>query len=100
MEDKEDMNSDIIALGRIAAAWAEPVEGREGKRARPLPAVLQAVLQRLTSEAAEARYPSAAVLLEELERAGADVPANAAAWERLLRHVREEAMETPLKMSA
>jgi len=32
---------------------------------------------------------SAADLLHDLESAGADVPANAEAWDRLLRHVRD-----------
>ena len=39
------------------------------------------------------RYPSAAALLEDLERAGYDLPDGADAWERLLKHARENATE-------
>jgi hypothetical protein len=52
---------------------------------------LLAVVQRLAGEAAEQRYPNSAALLADLDSMGADVPPNAEAWERLLRHVREHA---------
>ena len=56
---------------------------------------LEAIVGRLTAERPEDGYASAASLLEDLDRAGAEVPANAEAWERLLRHVRENAPEEP-----
>ena len=95
-----DTAADLAALGRIVAGWVELGEGRKGPKPKPLPEALQAVLRRLTDRRAEGRYPSAAVLLEELEKAGADVPANGAAWDRLLRHVRDEAVDTALRLSA
>jgi len=95
-----DAAADLAALGHIAAAWIELGEGRKGAKAKPLPEALQAVLRRLTTAGAEDRYPSVAVLLEELEKAGGDVPANGAAWDRLLRHVRDEAVDTALRLSA
>jgi len=98
--EEGDATADLAALGRIAAGWVELAEGRKGPKPKPLPEALQAVVRRLTGETAEARYPSAAALLEELEKAGADVPANGAAWDRLLRHVRDEAVETALRLSA
>ncbi len=79
---------DLAALGRMAAAWS--AASRKGGKARPLPDALQAVLQRLTADAPETAYPSAAALLEDLDRAGAAAPANAEAWARFLRHVREQ----------
>jgi chromosome segregation ATPase len=88
-----DVAADLAALGRIAAAWAAPEARRKGAKIKPLPAELRAVLDRLTAEAADARYPSAAALLEDLDRAGADVSANAEAWERLVRYVREHTAE-------
>ena len=41
-----------------------------------------------------------AALLEELERVGGDVPANAAAWERFVRQVREQSAEPALRRTA
>jgi hypothetical protein len=82
---------DLTALGRIAAAWAATAPLRKGSKAKPLPESLQNVLRKLTAERPEERYESAAALLEELDAAGADVTPNAAAWERLLKQVREQA---------
>jgi hypothetical protein len=98
--DEGDAVTDLAALGRIAASWVERGEGRKGPKSKPLPEALQAVARRLTAESAEERYPSADVLLEDLEKMGADVPANGAAWDRLLRHVRDGAVDTALRLSA
>jgi hypothetical protein len=81
---------DLADFGRIAANWAALAVRR--KAAKPFPEPLQAILQRLHTEAA-VRYPTAAALLEDLDQAGASVPPNAEAWDRLLRHVREHAAE-------
>ena len=62
-------------------------------RAKALAEALEAILQRLGAEAPELRYPSAAALLDDLDRVSGDVPANPEAWERLLRYVRENAQE-------
>jgi hypothetical protein len=98
--EEGDAAADLLALGQVAAGWADLADGRKGSKIKPLPESLQAVLRRLTAEAVEERYPSAAALLEELEKAGADVPANGTAWERLLHHVREEAVATAPRLSA
>ena len=66
------------------------------EQSRGLTEPLQGVLARLQAESPEERYASAAALLEDLERAGADVPANATAWERLLKQVREQGAEDPI----
>ena len=73
---------------------------RKAAKSKALPDCLQGVLQRLTADKAAERYPTAAALLEDLDRAGTDVPPNAAAWDRLLRQVREQATDTALKQSA
>jgi hypothetical protein len=99
-EGEGDVPGDLLALGRIAAGWAALTPERKTARMKPLPEGLQGVLQRLTTQEVDERYPSAAALLEELDRAGADVPANAAAWERLLREVREQAVDVGLRRSA
>jgi hypothetical protein len=99
--EEGDAAADLVALGTVAAGWADLGGGaRKGARTKALPDALQAVVQRLTADAPEARFLGSAALLEELERAGADVPANGAAWERLLRHVREQAVDTALRLSA
>jgi chromosome segregation ATPase len=92
-EDGEpSVAADLTALGHIASGWATT-----GK-AKPLPEALQTVLRRLTGGAQRA-FGSARDLLDDLDRAGADIPANAAAWERFVRMVREET-DAPLRQSA
>jgi hypothetical protein len=68
-------------------------------QAYPRPESLQAELRRLSADDAAALFPNAAALLEELD-AVTDVPGNAAAWERLLRHVREQAADGCVRLSA
>jgi len=96
----EDAAADLAALGKIAAGWAA-LGPRSGKKAKPLPEPLLSILQRLTSTDAQKAYPNTAALLEELERAGSDLPPNAEAWDRLLRHVRDTLGDAaPLRQSA
>ncbi len=98
-ERAEAPADDLAGLGRVAAGWATPAGPRKGK-AQALPAPLQAVLRRLLAERLDERYPSAAALLEDLDRVSAAVPANAAAWERFVRAVREHAAPAALRQSA
>jgi chromosome segregation ATPase len=93
------LGGDLAALGRIAADWAANTP-RKGSKPKPLPGELAAVLRRLQAEDAGSRYPSAAALLEDLERAGADVPANATAWDRFVREVKAQASALTLRRSA
>jgi hypothetical protein len=94
-EEEASVADDLRALGVLAAGWLELGGARKGK-GKTLPDSLQAILDRLTTSV----YPNVAGLLEDLERAGADVPANAAAWDRLSRQVRIEAVDTALRLSA
>ena len=64
-----------------------------------MPDGLQAVLSRLTGEQATA-YANAAELLEDLDRVSAEAPANATAWERFVREVREQAVDAAWRRSA
>jgi hypothetical protein len=99
-EDSEpSIVGDVAALGHIAAGWAAAAPTGKGKP-RGLPAALQTILGRFHHEDETKRYSSAAELLEELEAASAAVPANAAAWERFVRQVREESAATALRESA
>lgn len=88
---------DLHALGRIVAGWCLPDGVRKGAKTKPLPDALAAVLQRLGA----GRYENAAQLLDDLDRAGGDVPPNSEAWDRLLKYVREhETPEALLRLSA
>ncbi len=99
-EAGESSAADLAALGRIAAVWATtPATGSKSKP-KPLPEELQAILARLNNGDTGAHYPSAQALMEDLERIGAKVPASTAAWDRLLRQVREQAAPTALRESA
>jgi len=86
---QEDINTDLADLGRLATGWANVAPRRKGIKTKPLPDALQAILVRLSSEKPEEHYASAGSLLEDLERAGADLAPNTEAWDRLLLHVRE-----------
>ncbi len=64
-----------------------------------MPDALQAVLNRLTGEQGTA-YANAAELLEDLDRVSSEAPANATAWERFVREVREQAADAAWRRSA
>jgi hypothetical protein len=93
----EDPADELAALGHIAAGWITLGQAT-GKKAKGMPKPLQTILDRLTTAKG---YASAAALLQDLDRAGGDVPANAEAWDRLVRHVREAmSADTALRRSA
>jgi len=97
-EDPAGVAGDLAALGAIAAGWST-VGVRKGAKTKPLSPSLRAVIDRLQSTTEP--YPSAAVLLEELDKISGDIPANAEAWDRLLKFIHEHAMpELALRQSA
>jgi hypothetical protein len=89
---------DLVALGKIAEGWA--ALATTGKKTKPFPDSLQTILQHLTTANEDDRFPSAAALLDELDRVSSEVPANGAAWDRFLKFVREQAGDTALRASA
>jgi chromosome segregation ATPase len=91
-----DAPADLAALARLAVDWAGNPGQRKGSKSKGWPASLQSVLERMTA----ASYDAAGAVLEDLDRAGADVPANTAAWERFVRQVREQAADAALRLSA
>src|SRR5262249_7031360 len=96
----DDPAADLAALGRIASGWCSPQAVRKGAKVKPLPEALVGVLSRLRAEGGES-YPSAAALLEDLDRISADIPGNQEAWDRLVRHVRDHAAPAAvLRLSA
>ena len=88
---------DLHALGACVTAWVGGSPSRKLAKAKPL----QSILQRLGGDNADQRYATTAALLADLDGAGSEVPPNPEAWERLLRHVRENmAAEAPLRRTA
>jgi len=96
--DEPSAESDLRDLGRVVVTWTQNAPKRRGKKG--LPESLQAVLRGLGADSGEsvpaALYPNTAALLEDLDRAGRDVPADVATWEKLLEHVSENTAEGPL----
>jgi hypothetical protein len=86
---------DLRMLGRVALGWM--LGGRrKGVKLKPFPPGLVDVLRSLGVSPDEggvplAVYPSTAALLEDLDRAAAEVPADHGAWDRLLSYVGENA---------
>jgi hypothetical protein len=96
---EEDFATDVRAFGRIVSAWADPGGTRKGSKG--LPREAKALLERLTAEELERRYPGTAEMLADLERLSAEMPAKNEAWESLLGHIGEHATQaSTLRQSA
>jgi hypothetical protein len=86
---------DLRALGRVALAWM--LGGRrKGVKLKPFPTGLIDVLRSLGVSPEDggvplAVYPSTAALLEDLDRAAGEVPADNGFWDKLLSYVGENA---------
>ncbi len=90
---------DLRRLGQIVSGWCSSAGVRKGAKAKPLPEQMVAILTRL--QAADGGYANVRELLDDLERASNDIPANPEAWDRLLRYVRDHAQpEATLRQSA
>jgi hypothetical protein len=87
----EDAAGDVLSLGVIACEWCGATR-RKAVRGKALPDALQVILDRMCMTDGERRLSSAAAVLEALEKAAAAVPANPEAWDRLVKHVRDNAM--------
>jgi hypothetical protein len=109
-EPADGIVADMEALGRLACAWSMLMPSVKRGKARPLPEKLQDVIRRLGAASfngvdrgdnpimldpygADDRYPNVSAMLEDLDQAGADLPPNAEAWDRLVKHVSENAAE-------
>jgi chromosome segregation ATPase len=94
-----DAAGDLHALAEIAGTWCAAAR-QKAPRGKALPSGLQSVLDRLAASGEKA-ISSATMLLDELEKAAAVVPVNPEAWDRLLRHVKDNAPpSTALRQSA
>jgi hypothetical protein len=90
---EQDVAGDLSALGACAAAWAALAGPRRGPKSKTYPVSLQTILERLSRVDPKTRYVDVASLLADLDRAGSDLPANAEAWDRLLRYIRDNESE-------
>jgi hypothetical protein len=99
-DDEPTVRDDLRALGRIVSGWCTPTGVRKGAKTKPLPEALVSVLYRLAAEG-DAGYGDVKELLDDLAKTAAAIPANAEAWDRLLKYVREHGTsEAMLRQSA
>jgi hypothetical protein len=96
----DSIEHDLATLSELIVGWITPSAGGKKARLKPLPGALQSVLDRLATSESTARFPSAAEVLEALNRAGAEVPANAAAWDRFVHQVKAQSVDAAVRMSA
>jgi uncharacterized phage infection (PIP) family protein YhgE len=87
---------DLVALGQVALGWMQAGGRRKGVKPKPFPGGLVDILRSLGAAPDDGGaplgvYPTAAALLEDLDRAADEVPADQAAWEKLLSYVGENA---------
>ncbi len=108
-EPANGVEADLQALGQIAVEWSMLAPRVKRSKPKPLPETLQNVIRGLGASAFggldrkdqtimlppfdENRLASATDLLTELDAVGADLPSNAEAWDRLIKHVGENATE-------
>jgi hypothetical protein len=99
-DEEPTPRDDLRTLGKIVSGWCTPTGVRKGAKTKPLPDALVSVLYRLAADG-DAGYRDVKELLDDLQKAAAAIPANAEAWERLLKYVREHgAAEAVLRQSA
>ena len=104
--------ADLRALGQVAFGWSQLAAKRRGPRpAKAFPAELVAVIRRLEADAeppmadtlaADRPYASAAELVADVKRVAKGVAFSDDGWEKLLRHVADNAPDGPaaLRQSA
>jgi hypothetical protein len=87
------VREDLQALGALASQWAGAMSPRRGTRGRSATAAIRDILSRLEPNDGVLQFESASELLDALEQVGDKLPANAAAWDRLVQHIRDHAAE-------
>ncbi len=103
--------ADLRAFGQVLFGWSQLAAKKKGARPKPFPPELVAIVRRLEADpeppmadtvAPERPYASAAELVADLKRVARDTAFSDDAWDKLLRHVAENAPDTPaaLRQSA
>jgi hypothetical protein len=98
--------TDLRAFGQVAFTWSQLDGRRKGtSRTRAFPEFLLRIIRRLEADseppmadrsAAGTPYESAAELLADLDRASRETPFNDDAWDKLLKHVAENAPDVSI----
>jgi hypothetical protein len=92
---------DLAALGDAINAWLLPATEQEHASPGTRSQALQTVLRRLSAKQPKRQYPDTEALIADLDRITNDVPANAEAWDQLVRYVRENTVDqTPSRRAA
>lgn len=98
---------DLRALGQVAFGWSQLAGKRRGAKPKPFPVELMAVIRRLEADAeppmadtvaSDQPYESAAELIADLNRIARDTSFNDDAWEKLLKHVIDNAPDAPASL--
>ncbi len=96
--------ADLRAFGQVAFGWSQLAGKKRVARSKAFPESLWAVIRRLEADAeppmgdtvaAAQPYQSAAELLNDLQRIARDTPFSDDAWEKLLKHVADNAPDSP-----
>jgi peptidoglycan hydrolase CwlO-like protein len=105
------MASDLRDLGQAAFAWSQLASKKRVRPGKAFPAELIAIVRRLEADPEspmadtvpiDRPYEAAAELIADLQRVARETPSSDDAWEKLLRHVTENAPDgpSPLRQSA
>ncbi len=96
--------ADLRAFGQVAFGWSQLAGRKRVAKTKGFPESLWAVIRRLEADAepptadtvaAAQPYQSAAELLADLQRIARDTPFSDDAWEKLLKHVADNAPDAP-----
>lgn len=108
IEPENPAAADMAALGRLAVEWSLLTPPVKRGKPRLLPETLLRMIRRMGAPAVvgfnaqgqpeyeppypeHERYPSIGAMLDDLDQAGAELPANSEAWERLIKFAGEHA---------
>ena len=95
---------DLRAFGQVLFGWSQLAGKKRVAKTKAFPESLWAVIRRLEADAeppmadtvaAAQPYRSAAELLADLQRIARETPFSDDAWERLLKHVADNAPDSP-----
>jgi predicted nucleic acid-binding Zn-ribbon protein len=99
-DDEPSVKGDLRTLGKIVSGWCTAPSVRKGAKTKPLPEAMVSILYRLAADG-DTGYRDAQELIADLQNAANAIPANAEAWDRLLKYAREHAgAEVMLRQSA
>lgn len=103
--------TDLRALGQVSYGWSQLASKKRTRPGKAFPTELIAIVRRLEADPeppmadtvpADQPYESAEELVADLKRVARETPFSDDAWEKLLRHVTENAPDSPagLRQSA